>query len=491
MKASQLFFNKYGKRSYEFRIYERLADLYLTQERAIDASDTFMAFVGSNPQHRSAPLFTVRVIDIYKHAGQKDALLRAKADLVMGYGVGTAFWKKHDEQLLTQMMPHLKTNLDDLTRYYHAQAQTTKKVSDYRIAAHWYRTYVRAFPDDKGTPAKNMLLAESLLDSGEVQSAAVEFEYTAYHYPLFAQSAEAAYAGLLAHRQQVDMLKGAAANIKRETTIASGKRFVSTFPNDKRAVKVMSRAAEELLVLKDYRNAVATAHHVVSHKPKAVRELLLINWAIIAQGEFELGLYAQAEQATIKRLSFLAFDDKERSAHEERLAAAIYKQGEHARTAGKHREAARHFLRVGKLTPDAKIRSNADFDAAASLYANQDWVMAIPVLKSFVLNFPGHKLRAGADEKLALAYEKSGDWEHAAGAYETLYRNATDSNKKRQLLWQTAEFYEKAKQQDKAIEVISAMLRLSPDHLMMRLKHVFVWQRCIRKGNKLRRAIIG
>lgn len=456
------FFSEHGKRDYEFRIYERLADLYLTQERAIDASETFMSFVESYPQHRFAPLFTVRVIDIYKQAGQKDALLRAKADLVMGYGVGTAFWQKHDDQLLAQMLPHLKTNLDDLTRYYHAQAQTTKKLSDYRIAAHWYRTYVRAFPNDKETPAKNMLLAESLLDSGDVQSAAAEFEYTAYHYPLFAQSAEAGYAALLAHRQQVESLEGAAAKVKRETSIASGKRFVSTFPHDKRAVKVMSRAAEELLELKDYRNAVATAHHVVGHTPKAERELLLINWAIIAQGEFELGLYPQAEKATIKRLDFASLDDKERKGHEERLAAAIYKQGESARAAGQHRQAARHFLRVGQLTPKATIRSNADFDAAASLYANQDWAMAIPVLKAFVQNFPSHKLRSGADEKLALAYEKSGDWQHAAGAYETLYRTETNSNKKRQLLWQIAEFYEKAKKQDKAIEVYKRYVTAFP-----------------------------
>ena len=224
----------------------------------------------------------------------------------------------------------------------------------------------------------------------------------------------------------------------------------------------MSEAAEELLVMKDYRNAVGTAHYVVGHKPKAERELLLINWAIIAQGEFELGLYPQAEQATIKRLAFAGLDDKERHAHEERLAAAIYKQGESARAAGQHREAARHFLRVGKLTPKATIRSNADFDAAASLFVNQDWAMAIPVLKAFVQNFPTHKLRSGADEKLALAYEKSGDWKHAAGAYETLYRNETDSNKKRLLLWQTAEFYEKAKKPDDAIEVYKRYIAAFP-----------------------------
>lgn len=461
------FFNDYGHRDYEFRIYERLADLYLTQDRAGDASETLMAFVEQYPQHRNAPLFTVRVIDIYKAAGRKDDLLRAKADLVMAYGVGTTFWKNHDQALLTQLLPHLKHNLDDLTRYYHAQAQSSKKPADYRIAAHWYRTYVRSFPNDKETPGKNMLLAESLLDSGDVQAAAVEFEYTAYQYPPHAQSAEAGYAALLAHRAQIKTLKGAAALVKTKVSIASDKRFVATFPDDKRAVNVMSRAAEKLMALKDYENAIGTAYYVVGHDrvingAAGTQKLSRINWAIIANGEFKLGHYSEAETATLKRLQYAMADDKDRKDYTELLAAAVYKQGEQARAVGDQRTAARHFLRVGKLTPKASIRANADFDAAAALFANKDWALAIPVLKAFVQAHPSNKLRGDADQKLALAYEKSGDWKHAADSYEVLYRSETDSNKKRLLLWQIAEFYEKAKRSDDAIEVYKRYVTTFP-----------------------------
>ena len=461
-ESVEQFFNEYGARDYEFRIYERLADLYIKQERELDASATLMAFVTQFPNHRQAPLFMVRVIDIYKQAGHKEDLLRAKADLVTAYGVGTQFWKQHDEQLLTQLRPHLQANLDDLTRYYHAQAQKSKKAADFRIAAHWYRTYVRAFPADAATPEKNMLLAECLLDSGDVSGAATEFEYTAYHYPQHARSAEAGYAALLAHRKILQGLSGDAANAKRRVTIASAKRFVSSFPSDPRAVKVMSKAAEELLQLKDYPQAVGTAFYVVGSQPTPAEELLRINWAIIAQGEFELGLYPEAELATLKRLQLATKDDKDRHDHLERLAAAIYKQGEQARAEGKNREAARHFLRVGKLAPQSSIRANADFDAAAALYANQDWAMAIPVLKAFIQSYPSHKLRKGADEKLALAYEKGGDWRHAADAYEVLYRNETDSNKKRLLLWQIAEFYDKAKRPDDALQVYKRYVTAFP-----------------------------
>jgi TolA-binding protein len=331
------YFKRIGRRDYEFHIYEHLGELYIKQGRVTDAANTFFKFVEWFPNHRQSPLFLVRLIDIYKQSGHTRELLLAKADLVTVYGIGAEFWKNHDEQLLDEFRPHIKKNLDDLTAYYHARAQKSKAKKDYRTAAHWYRTYVNSFPDDPSTSSKNMLLAESLLDSGDISSAAIEFENTAYRYPGHKKSAEAGYAALLAHRKQTELLKGSAKIKQRRVAIFSGKRFVTTFPNDKRAVNVMSKAAEELLALKDYKNAVGTAHHVASNMPAADKKLLLINWAIIAEAEFELGRYPQAEIASLNRLQLAGKKDKDKKKHTERLAAAIYKQGEQSRSLGQHR----------------------------------------------------------------------------------------------------------------------------------------------------------
>ena len=446
------YFKRTGRRTYEFYLYERLGELYLTQGRITDAANTFFKFVEWFPNHRQSPLFLVKLIDIYKQSGHTKELLLAKADLVTIYGIGADFWNKHDKQLENQLLPHIKKNLDDLTAYYHAQAQKSKATKDYRVAAHWYRTFVYSFPNDPATPEKNMLLAESLQDSGDISAAATEFENTAYSYPLHVKSAEAGYAALLAHRKLAESLKGVEKVKQRRVAIFSGKRFVSTFPNDNRSVTVMSKAAEELLALKDYKNAVGTAHHVISNMPTADKKLLRINWAIIAEAEFELRKYPQAEFASLNRLQLAVKNDKNKKKHTERLAAAIYKQGEQSRSMGQHRKAAQHFLRLGKVVPNASIRANADYDAAASLVAVEDWVLAIPVLKSFIQQHPKHKLRSGADENLALAYEKSEKWASAASAYEVLYRNEKDSNKKRLILWQTAEYYKKAKRTDDVIK---------------------------------------
>jgi len=119
-------------------------------------------------------------------------------------------------------------------------------------------------------------------------------------------------------------------------------------------------------------------------------------------------------------------------------------------------------LRLGKIVPTASIRTNADYDAAASYIAVQEWALAIPVLKSFVQQHPKHKLRVGADESLALAYEKTGNWTSAASAYEVLYQNETDNAKKRLILWQTAEYYIKAKRFDDIIRIYKLYVKVFP-----------------------------
>ena len=459
------FFDDYGQRDappldYAYLVYQRLSRLYLGQGRTEDATNALQAFVERHPNHREAPLFLVREIEIFKQAGRLEAVLRAKADLVTAYGINTAFWQmRRDPELLAQLTPQLKRNLDDLARYYHAQAQKRKRPADYRIAAHWYRSYVEAFPGDPRTPDRHLLLAETLLDGGDIAGAAAAFEATAYGYPRHAKSAEAGYAALLAHRQLVEGLQGEARRQQRYTTIAAAKRFVTWFPNDKRALTVMSKAAEELLALQDYPQAVNTAWYVVGAIPEAASGLRRIDWGIIAVGEFELGLYAESEAASLQRLRLTAGDDPDRKADIERLAAAIYKQGEQAREEGLHGAAARHFLRVGELAPTASIRPNAMYDAAAELVAKQDWALAIPVLKVFTNRYPGHALAVDAYQKLALAYENSGDWKHAADTYRVLYDNESNGERKRLILWQSAEFYQKAKRDLDAAETYKQYIR--------------------------------
>ena len=70
-------------------------------------------------------------------------------------------------------------------------------------------------------------------------------------------------------------------------------------------------------------------------------------------------------------------NDPERPAIVERLAASIYKQGELRAKSGDGAAAVEDFLRVAALAPTSKVRSSADFDAAALLLKSKQWDRAV------------------------------------------------------------------------------------------------------------------
>lgn len=456
------FFQRYGQRAYEDKVYERLAELYLSQERIEDATRTYREFAGRYPLHEESPRFLTRVVDIYQQARQPEQMLAAKADFIARFGISTPFWQEADDAAHALVGEQLKTHLKDLSSFHHARAQRAKSAADYQTAAQWYRHYVQWFPDDGQAARMNFLLAEALQDGGDAQAAALEFEKTAYQYPRHEQSAEAAYAALLAYRQQLAGLQDEAREQKQREIIASGQRFTTFFPTDRRVATVKTGVAEELMHLKLYPQAAAMATQVINQQPKPAPAMLLSNWGIVAYSEFEAGNYAEAEAATLKLLELLPRDDKQQRTHLDRLAAAVYKQGEQALAAGDKRAAAQHFLRVGQRAPDAGIRAQADFDAAMAYVANEDWELAIPVLQAFTARYPRHALRPQAEEKLALLYEKQGDWLKSAGAYEVLYANATDKEKKRLLAWQVADYYQKANQPSEAVNAFKRYVKEYP-----------------------------
>lgn len=461
------FSKAYGQRRYEHRIYRELGNLYLKQERIEDASKVFATFAEVYPNSREAPLFLVEVIKIYEKGGFPKKLSIAKADLVTRYSINKPFWSRHDRALFDEISPYIKANLEELATHYHAQAQKSKKASDYKIAAHWYREYVDSFPADKKTPHMNFLLAEDLMESGDYEAAAKEYEKTAFSYGEHKDRAEAGYAVLLTHQKILAGKKGDAYLAKRHETVNIALKFTESFPDDKRTPAVMLKAAEDLVELKRLGEASNVAQKLIdnSRKKKLDKKTVGAAWAVVATAEFELGNYEKAEKASLAILKNNYAEKKDRKTHVERLAAAIYKQGEAAKAAGDYSKAADQFLRIGSSAPSASIRANAEYDAAAVMAEAGDWKRTIEILKGFIRSYPDHKFFNGATEKLAFAYEKDNNWSAAAATYDKLYGGEKNPEKKKEMLWQMAEFYEKSDDGRNALRIYERYVGEFPEPL--------------------------
>jgi TolA-binding protein len=431
------------RRSYEYRVYEQLGELYLKQERVKDAADTFGAFARRNPLHAQAPQLQARVIEIYQANGFPALALDAKKDYVTRYGAGSEF-RRANPAGWEKAQPLVKTHLTELARHYHASAQKSKASADYQEAVKWYRAYIAAYPNDPETAQNNFLLAELLYEDKRLAEAAVEYEKVAYQYPNHAKAADAGYAALLSYAGQEKQAQGAEATALQRTGVDSALRFAKAFPKDPRTGTVLTNAAEKLFSLREGDRAAEVAQQVLQLDPSAAAAQRRVAWTVVAHHAFEKNRFEQSEKAYAEVLALAPDKDPARADLVERLAASVYKQGEQARAAGDQQAAVGHFNRVAAVAPASTVRATAQYDAAAAMIAMKDWEGASRTLEDFRSRFPNHPLQADVGGKLALAYLERKQWSQAAGEFERVAATSKDATVAREALWQAAELHEKA-----------------------------------------------
>lgn len=437
------FLDSKGYPAYGYVIYMNLGDLYLEKERYVDAAETYEAFVAKDPFHPKSPILQVEVIEAYKRGGFPTLVLEGKKGFVERYGMDSAFWDRNVREENSTVVAYLKDNLNDLAQYYHAEAQANGNVADYREAATWYRKYLNFFPGEADSANTNFLLAEILYESKDFGEATVEYERTAYGYPYHEQSAEAAYAAILAYRQHEESLTGNAKLAWHQQYLDSGLRFGDTYPDHPESGAVLTTIAEDLFAQNQFDLAIAVGQTVVGKQPPVDNTLSRTAWTVIAHSQFDLANFADAESAYYSLRQFTPADDAVAQQEiKDRIASSIYKQGEQARDAGELESAVAHFRRLGQAVPDSDIRVTAEYDAAAALINLEAWDRASSVLEEFRRDYPDSEYSGDVTQKLAVTYLESGRSAEAAGEFVRI-ANAPESSEdvRREALWKASDLY--------------------------------------------------
>ncbi len=472
------YFAAKGERSYEDRIYSRLAEFYLEKLRYQDAAAAYNAFVALHPLHRVSPHFSMRVVEIYEKGGFPKLVLESKKAFAASYGLQSEYWRHFDVRETPDVQAYLRANLQDLAGHYHALYQGAErpeeKPAHFEEALTWYRAYLASFPSDPETPATHHRLADLMLEHRDFADAAREYERTAYDYPEHERASAAGYAALFAHREQQKQTSGDAQTLAVRDAVASTLRFAERFPAHEHAAATLAAAVDDLYEMKEFALAIATARKLIDGYPESDVNLRRSAWTVVANASLDTADYPQAEQAYAQVLELTPDGDASRQATVDNLAAAIYKQGEQANTAGDHRTAANHFLRVAQAAPASKIRPLAEYDASAALISLEDWTGAADVLESFRQAHPDHELQRDATKQMAFVRKKEGDQTRAAEEYERVAAEAVEPEARREALLVAGELYENAKAVERALVVQLAYVAEFPEPVETAIETRFV-----------------
>ncbi|HEY8507512.1 MAG TPA: tetratricopeptide repeat protein, partial [Steroidobacteraceae bacterium] len=464
--ALDAFLNKRGEAPYSHLLYSRLGDLYVDKERYQDAAATYRAYVARNPNSDYAPNLAMQAIQAYQKGGFTTLVLEGKHEYVERYNFDSPFWQGRDRAHYPTVVQELKVNLKDVATHFHATAQKSKSPADYQIAARWYRSYLKSFPDDPDSAETNYLLAETLFESRQFDAAALEYERTAYFYPKNEKSAKAGYASLVAYQKHEETLSGTAKVEWHKRAVDAGVKFGQAFPEHPDSAGVITRAAQEIFEARDYPRAIQVSEWIIARQPPVDTAKQRIAWTIVAQSHYDLGAYDKAEPAFVRARDLAAPDEKLRADLTERLAATVYKQAEAKQKSGAGAGAVEDFLRVARVAQDSKIRSTAEYDAAAQLIKLKQWDRAITVLENFRRDFPKHELSANVTHNLAVAYAEANRPGQAAAEFERIASDPKEDRAvQREALLQSADLYVKANNTPKAVSMLEKFVQQYPTPL--------------------------
>ncbi|MEP5764068.1 MAG: tetratricopeptide repeat protein [Halieaceae bacterium] len=449
-----------GERSYQPLLYAQLGELYLKQERFRDSAETFRAFSRRYPDSLYAHRFHVRVIGIYEDAGFRDLIVTEKRDYVASYGISEDYWLNSEAEVQQEISENLKLFIDELATHYHALAQAEAGAEEasgdaaqyYLLAGDYYQLYIDSFSDDPRVPEMGFLLAESRSEAGMMVEAISAYEWVAYSYPDFAQAADAGYAAIIGYDSLLAPEQGERRLLLQERKVDSQLRYAATFTADARAPAVLNDAAASALELSDYSLAIIAAATLARWQPAPPDSLLIPAWLVIAHSYFELQNYPEAGQGYRRALTDMPRTDERRDGTVERLAASLYREAEITAQSEDYQLAAQQFARVLVETPDTEIRLQAQFDAAANYMLAEDYEQANRLLMDFRQRFAGHPLVEQVPLKLVYNYEQLEQWQLAAAELDSLLPSEKDSERAREMLYLSAEYYDRAGNSELALQ---------------------------------------
>lgn len=477
VKTLDNYFAQGSAPNYEFLIYRYLGDFHLKQERFLEAGEAYAAFGDLRPEHPQGLLLLIDSIELNQEKGRADLVLENKKALANRYGKYVEYWATHthhgfneylmrsNDKMEQRIEEYIITTLEELGKFYHNRAQKSKNPLEYAEAIKWYQTFLRTFLNNEKSPEINFLLAEALYEDGRYAEAIREYEKTAYNYRRPAKGSEAGYAALLAYEEYKKQLSGEDLEFWNRLSVQSAQRFSKLYPRDPRTATVLAKLVDDLFKREQYAQAAEFAKRILVVAPEEDTKARRQATIILAHTAFDEGRFQEAESMYTSALLLTPKDNENYKPLQDRLSAAVYKQGEQAKQSGNMAEAASLFLKIGTIAPASAIAATAEFDAAAIMIAEKNWTSAIQLLENFQRNHPKHELQGEVAERLASVYLESGNSVAAAGQLQKIATEKNDPEFARDAQWQSAELYEKGDALDKAIAAYKDYVNKYPQPL--------------------------
>ncbi len=394
-----------GGRPYDYLLYDRLGDYYLSKQRYSDSVAVNRHFVEAHPGHPSNAALRAQIVSIWEAGGFEEEAQEARETYVRAYADSSVYAVLADQE--KALWRELAEHVADVFYRRAGLPDSTDSDALFAEAGGYYgRLGNLSAQDDAYVEAGEFwrLAGDAWLQAGVRAQALAYFYKAGYEAPGYAEAVDAGWAELLLYRD-LPSPEG------DEPLTKLVNRFAQTFATDARVPSLHADLANRLLksgkLVEAGRQAIAAMTHPLVDDAERRSALL-----VVAQVAYDRRDYVAAEKSYRQALAINEPVNtqaaKTNAAIRDQLARAIYRQAEDEVNQGDVKQAVAHFQRVEAVGAKRSIGMNAHYDAATALLRAEEWSSAIEQLQTFRKRYPEQALTATVSEKLVMAYRESG-----------------------------------------------------------------------------------
>ena len=422
-----------------------VSEIYLKQERYSDAVETLQQFIKRYPGSDNIPYSNLKIIEIWKNSGFAQKVYQAIEGFYLEYNPSSQYWKDQNEnsRVNRAIRRALKEYVVLMTGYYHSRFQKSSKDADYRRAVRWYERYLQHYSAYAQNDEIYFLYAELLAQKKQLPQAFEYYELAAYDNDLIVHK-DAAYASILVSNQLLANTEDEDKYLAKHISYAL--KYAQQYSADERTQPLIVYAAELAFRSTQFKTTIELVDLKLGQDTSDVYMA-----GLRAASYFNLNEYAESESLYSQILLSNGLRPDERIEYVDKLALAIYKQGEAAQNNNNIARAIEHFSRISTTAAKSEISATGLYDAIALSMQHQQWDGAINDIKRFQVLYPQSKFQVDVSKKLSAAYLASDQGVKAAQEFEKISTLEGDTATQAAALWKAATLYEEKDKTDDAI----------------------------------------
>lgn len=444
-KALYRYFKNLPDFKYTYHSYSRLSALYLKQQRYSDAVDIHQQFINQFPASDNIPYSHLKIIDIWEQSGFYNKVYEAVEPFYLQYNPSSSYWRNQNKNsnVNRAIRRALKKYVILMSAYHHNKYQQSNSPSDYKKTASWYERYLRHYSAYAQQDNIYFLYGELLTQINKNRLAFKYYELAAYDNDLIAHK-DAAYATITLSNKL--LIKDKKEYVHKHLDYAF--KYAQKYSGEERAQVIMQHAAELAYHSEKYKTCIEFSDLLLAAKTANKHGYIS---GLKAASYFKLEEYSEAETIYSGLLKTGGFKNGQQKQVQDKLALAIYRQGEQALSNNDTAQAIHHYSRISSLAPDSDISATGLYDSIALNMQQKQWKTAIASSKHFQTLYPDHKLKSDISKKLSVAYLRSNQGLKAAWEFEKISNQSENINAQKSALWQAAELFQEKNKIDAAI----------------------------------------